>query len=208
VDHGKGIEMEDLVPFLIFIVIALVNMVKFIMEKGLRGKQPPARPGEPPPKHQPSTLEEFFEEIAGKLEPQPTEPPEWPKGFERPDYMKEMEEFEMTRAEELEEETLKPVLNEPLSSPSSIQNAKADGIQGFHAVGQSTSLQSTLKSIPSAIIGTKGMQIKTAPILRSSIGRIDYSLKNKADLKKAIIANIIFSPPRAYNCSFENTTTR
>ena len=60
--------MEDLVPFLIFIVIVIINLVKFVAEKGGKKKQAPTPSGTAPPKRQPTTLESFFEELAEKLE--------------------------------------------------------------------------------------------------------------------------------------------
>ncbi|WP_372846350.1 hypothetical protein, partial [Pontiella sp.] len=55
----------------------------------------------------------------------------------------------------------------------------------------------------------KGLRLASTPILRSSsAGRIDFPLDNKADLKKAIIANIILSAPRAYATDFENTIVK
>jgi len=75
--------MEDLVPLLIFIVIAVINVLKYQAEKKGKGKQPPARPAEGRPQRQPTTLEEFFEEIAQKFEPRPTPLPDWPESIER-----------------------------------------------------------------------------------------------------------------------------
>ena len=83
--------MEDLVPLLIFIVIAVVNFLKFQAEKKGKGKPAPPASKEERPERQPSSLEEFFEEIAQKFEPRPTPQPEWPDSVERPDYMQEME---------------------------------------------------------------------------------------------------------------------
>ncbi|HSR88236.1 MAG TPA: hypothetical protein VLL07_04730, partial [Pontiella sp.] len=94
--------MEDLVPLLIFIVIAVINVLKFQAEKKGKGKAPSARPADAP-QRQPTSLEEFFEEIARKFEPRPTPQPDWPEGVERPDYMKEMEEFERAQAGAFEE---------------------------------------------------------------------------------------------------------
>lgn len=203
--------MEDLVPFLIFIVIALVNLVKFILEKGVKDKQPPARPGQEPPRREPTSLEEFFDELAEKLEPKPTELPEWPEGRERPDYMQEMEEFEQARAEELEEEALAEPIPVPMekAEPVSVKAEAPPEIPGIPPVTQTAALKSMMRSVPAAISNSKGMRIASAPILRSqSAGRIDFPLGNKADLKQAIIANLVFGPPRAYDCSFDNTIAK
>ncbi len=199
--------MEDLVPFLVFIVIALVNLVKFILEKGTAGKRPVARPSGTPPQRQPTTLEEFFEELAKKAEPKPAELPDLPKGYERPDYMREMEEFERERAEELEEEKIAETIPEPEPNPETA--AVVTHLPDVQSMRQVASLRSAMTAMPMSVIGTSGMRIASAPILRSSgAGKTDYPLKKKADLKKAIIANLIFSPPRAYDRSFDNTIAK
>ncbi|VGO15987.1 hypothetical protein PDESU_04576 [Pontiella desulfatans] len=199
--------MEDLVPFLIFIVIALVNLVKFILEKGVKGKQPPAVPGQKPPRKEPGTIEEFFENLAGKLEPQPSRLPDWPEGYERPDYMKEMEEFETGPPATFEEPVAEPVPTPPpapMPIPGSLKAAAAT-----HPLAQAEPMEMALKSMPSSIASLKGLRIATPAILRSnSAGRINFPLGNKADLRKAIIANLIFSPPRAYATDFENTVVK
>ncbi|MEN7973202.1 MAG: hypothetical protein ABFR47_05135 [Verrucomicrobiota bacterium] len=211
--------MEDLVPLLIFIVIAVVNLLKFTTEKGGRKKQAPSPSGKAPrergvapsegsrpPQRRPSTIEAFFEEIAEKLEPQPTDLPEWPEGRERPNYMEEMEEFETTRAKTYEEEEV-PSIPTPPPAPLSHEVAKeAPVIQPEEKV---VSLKSAMKAMPSLITNSQGMRIASAPILRSSTaGHIDLPLKDKSVLRKAIIANIVFSPPRAYDVSFNNTITQ
>ncbi len=216
--------MEDLVPLLIFIVIAVVNLLKFTAEKGGKKKRtlPPsgAAPrergvapngGSRPPKRQPTTLEAFFEEIAEKLEPKPTELPDWPKSRERPDYMKEMEEFETTQTEAYEEEGAAEII--PMSPPEPEQipvarKAVVD-VPGIQSMDQTISLKSAMTSMPAMITNSRGMRIASAPILRSSsAGRIHFPLKEMATLRKAIIANIVFSPPRAYDASFDNSITK
>lgn len=191
--------MEDLVPFLIFIVIALINLAKFLLEKGARGKAPPAVPKSAPLPRKPGSLETFFESLAEKLEPQPTELPDWPEGYERPDYMKEMEAFEASVQTD-EEEPLPEVIPLPVQHPAPTLPKNIAGVKS-----QRSALKSALKAMPSLVTGANSMRMKTAPILRSgSVGRIDFPLSNKADLRKAIIANVIFSPPRAYETPFDN----
>jgi len=197
--------MDDLIPFLIFIVIVIINLVKFVAQKG--GKKKPAETpsGASPPKRKPTTLESFFEELAGKLEPRPAEPAGWPEGRERPDYMKEMEEFEPVQAETYEEERAAeftpmppPVFAEPEITIPAVQLSV-----------QTSSLKTAIKSVPSGVASLKSMTIASAPILRSSsAGRIDFPLKEKSALRKAIIANLIFSPPRAYDASFATTIAK
>ena len=69
--------MEELGPFLFFIVIALVQLVKYLLEKSGKGKQPPGQQDENAPPQKGSALEEFFEGLAEKLDDNPNDPEGW-----------------------------------------------------------------------------------------------------------------------------------
>ncbi len=197
--------MDDLVPFLIFIVVVIINLVKFVAEKRGKKKPAPTPAGSAPPKRKPTTLETFFEELAGKLEPRPTEPADGPEGRERPDYMKEMEEFEPVQAEASKDERVAEIIPIP---PPVFAKPKIK-IPVIQVSVQTTSLKTAMKSMPSGVASLKSMTIASAPILRSSTaGRINFPLKEKSALRKAIIANLIFSPPRAYDASFDTTIAK
>lgn len=201
--------MDDLIPFLIFVVVIIVNIVKYAVEKG--GKPKPA-PKEGAPKPQPSGLEGFFEDLARKLEPKPVEMPEWPEGRDRPDYMKEMEEFEEAPPDDfIQEETA-----EIIPIPAKMSGMDAEPFNNLPAaievppVEQVASLQSTLKSMPGLLSGIKGVRLPSSTMMRSTTtGRgIDFSLSEQADLRKAMIANMIFGPPRAYDTTFDNSVVK
>ena len=205
--------MEDLVPLLIFIIIAVVNLLKFQAEKKGKGKKPPARPEETSPPRQPSSLEEFFEEIARKFEPKPAPQPEWPDSAERPDYIQEMEDFERTRAEAFEEEEpaiviptptqRKPAPVMPQEMPREMPRAEAPKIQA------ATKLATFKLPAQGAVFaGLSGTRITTPPFLRSAAGQTDFDLKSRKQLKQAIIANFVFGTPRAYDTSFDNTIAK
>jgi len=197
--------MDDLVPFLIFIVVVIINLVKFVAEKGGKKKRAATPSGSAPPKRKPTTIETFFEELAGKLEPRPAEPAGWPEGRERPDYMKEMEEFEPVQAETYEEERAAEII--PMPSPGFAEPEITIPVVQMSV--QTSSLKTAMKSMPSGVASLKSMTIASAPILRSSsAGRINFPLKEKSALRKAIIANLIFSPPRAYDASFDTTIAK
>lgn len=73
------------------------------------------------------------------------------------------------------------------------------------------SLKTAIKSIPSALSASNNMRTPSMPMFKtnSSTGRgYGISLRKKSDLKKAMIANLIFSPPRAYDTSFDNTIVK
>lgn len=191
--------MEDLVPFLIFIVIALVNVVKFVLEKGAKGKKPPALPGEAPPQRAPSTIEQFFGEMAEKLEPKPTPVPDWPEGYERPDYMQEMEDFEEEQAVEI------VPMPESVITPMPVVHDTLP-LQG---VEKAVSFQAPAQVASSVFAGSSRMRLPPVPMMRSNAaGTIDFNLKSRKKLKQAIIANLIFSQPRAYDRSFDTTLAK
>jgi len=198
--------VEDLVPLLIFVVIAVVNLLKFAADKGRKKKQTPPPVGNAPSKRQPSTLEKFFEEIAEKLEPQPPEPSDWPESRERPDYMGEMAEFQHAQAEAFEEEMAETIpMPPPEPEPVPVSRKAVADAPKVQVGAQATSLKSAMKSMPAMLTHSKRMRMASAPILRSSsAGHINFPLKERSAIRKAIIANIIFSAPRAYDRSFDN----
>ncbi len=201
--------MDDLVPFLIFILIALINLVKFLLEKGAKGRKPAAQPAEEPPPAEHSTIEEFFESLAEKMAPKPTELPDWPEGYERPDYMKEMEEFNTARPEGYEEEVAE-IIPMPTPAPRPVPFVHDDAPErpAVAMMEPTAFLKSGLKSVPSLFSSSQGMRLPATTIMNSATGRIDFPLENKRDLRKAIIANIILQRPRAYDTSIENLFAR
>jgi hypothetical protein len=201
--------MEDLVPLLIFIIIAVVNLLKFQAEKKGKGKKPPVRPEETSPPRQPSSLEEFFEEIARKFEPKPTPQPEWPDSVERPDYIQEMEDFERTQAAAFEEEEPAIVIPSPIQKkttpviPRELPRADRSSIQ------KKTKLTAFKLPAQGAVFaGLSGTRITTPPLLSSAAGKTEFDLKSRKKLRQAIIASFVFGPPRAYDTSFDNTIAK
>jgi hypothetical protein len=201
--------MEDLVPLLIFIVIAVINLLKYQAEKKGKSRPPPA-PEEERPQQQPTSLEEFFEEIARKFEPKPTPQPEWPENVERPDYMQEMEEFEQTQANLFEEEEpvrrAVPIPPEKSAAPVMPREmAKAAVVE----LQTTRSLETFKLPVQGDVFaGLGGMRIATPRLLRSAAGKTAFELKRGQSLKQAIIAGFVFGPPRAFDSSFDNTIAK
>ena len=199
--------MEDLIPLLIFIVIAAINVLKYQAEKKGKGKQPPARPEEGRPQRSPSSLEEFFEEIAQKFEPKPTPQPEWPDSIERPDYMQEMEAFERTQVDVFDAEPIAEIIPMPSPAPISEIITGSDSPPAPLPTGR----QSTILRLPvqgSVFSSMSNMRISTPPLLRSAAGQTDFDIMNRKQLKQAIIASMVFGTPRAYDTSFDNTIAK
>lgn len=189
--------MEDLVPFLIFLIIVAVNVVKFLAERGKRkpssGK---AEPQPPQPKRATSSLETFFEDLAKQMAPKPPEIPDWPEGHERPDYVQEMETFEPTRGEEFGEEQTAEII--PFSPPEPVARARET------TAPATVQRQTTTKPMLS---GSQGMRMPSMN-RGGNRQRSGFRIKGRESLKQAMIAHIVFSPPRAYDLSFDQTITR
>ncbi|MDF7806854.1 hypothetical protein P4E94_05340 [Pontiellaceae bacterium B12219] len=171
--------------------------MKFVLEKGVKGTAAPA--GEKPKKSGPSSLEDFFEKLAGTLEPAPTPVPDWPKGFERPDYIREQEEFETAETSDSDPEPVAEIIPMP-----TMENIRKTEPMELHA----SSLKTAMAAIPPLSSGFSSLRMPASQMKSSNAGTIHYSLRNKAELRKAIIANIVFSTPRACDPSFDNTVSK
>jgi len=191
--------MDDLGPFFFLIFIALVQFVKFLIEKNAKAKKNPQTGGTPPAK-QPSAFEEFFGELARKLEPQaqPAPQPDWPEAYERPDYMQEMEDVETDQGEEPPLSDLRSAPEPAVVLPAVVLDEKTGPV-----------FQSHTQISSSVFEGISAMRLQSIPLMRSTTGgEIDFDLKDRKQLKQAIIANLVFSPPRAYDCSFDTTLAK
>lgn len=184
--------MEDLIGLIAIIVFAVINM----LAQGAKKKQ--MRRSESPdgeetvPQKAPSSLEEFLGRLAEKLEPKETELPAWPEDRAKPDYLAEMKVFEAAR----------PAPPPPIPEPMMLETELPE----IALPSQNVSLRRAMKSVPSELVHS--MRMPLTPMLRSSAGAgtgQTVSLRKKSDLKKAIIAQIIFSAPRAYDTTFDNT---
>lgn len=191
--------MEDLVPLLIFVVIAVVNLMKYLAEKN--SKKKPAQSGSAPPKKA-SSLEDFFTKLAAQVEPQPTELPDWPEGYERPDYMAEAEDYKQAEAEPA------VMMPQPMHEPAPVLRPSMDSAPAVKS-RRTSSLISSIKSTPAIVSSTNGLRM-SIPLMLSgaSAGSVDFSLNNKKQLRQAMLANLVFSPPRAYDRSFETTVAK
>lgn len=195
--------MDDLIPFLVFLVIALINLGKFLLERKFKENEPPA---ENPEADEPGAagLEGFFQELARKLDPneKPVDLPDWPEGYEKPDYAAEQAAFEQYQQQKEEiEPVFKPaaataeVIPMPQPAPKAITMERVEAI----------SLRSAMNAIP-AMKSTFSSGMVFAPILKSGrAGSIDFPLQHKAAQRKAVLAKVVLDPPRAFDRVFENT---
>lgn len=190
--------MEEIGPFLFFIVIALVQLVKFFIEKAGKGKKPIAQSGEESPRKT-SVLENFFEGIAEKLEPQPTPLPDWPENITPPNYMQEMKDFK--EESELPAVPVAPII--PMPEPIFQDTPTLQGVE------KTVAFQAPTRVASSVFAGTSNIRLPSIPLMKSNAnGSIDFNLKDRKMLKQAIVANLVFSQPRAYDCSFDTTIAK
>jgi len=196
--------MEDLIPFLIFLVVVAINVIKFFAKKG-KPKKSAQQPGQTPPKRPASSLEEFFENIAEQVAPKPTDLPEWPEGRERPDYLQEMDEFEQAQAEALEEEQTAEII--PMPPPIQARSAPEPE---FRPLEKPATVPAKLQTTKSILSGAQGMRMPCMnPFNHNATpGHTDFGIKGRKRLKQAMLAHIVFSPPRAFDLSFDNTIAK
>ena len=184
--------MEDLVPLIFFLIIVAVNVLKFFIEKGGKPKSAPGK-AEPRPKQTPRapSLESFFENLAVQMAPKPMEQPDLPEGYERPDCAQEMEEFTVSQSEGEAEQRVAEII--PFEVPEPIAHMpKAEA----PATVQRQDTQPMLS-------GSQGMRMHSMNSGGNS--RPGFRIGGKKDLKQAMLAHIIFSPPRAFDLSFSDT---
>lgn len=187
--------MEDLVTFLIFLVIVGINAIKFFAEKGKR-KKPSQQEGEAPAKKPPSSIEAFFESLAEQVAPKPTELPDWPEDHERPDYQQEMTEFDRTHAGGFEEERTAEII--PMPEPF---KARTPEIRDFQRHEAPAPVQRSMKAGNAILSGSQGMRMPSNH--NTSAAHPDFRIKGRKNLKQAMLAHVVFSPPRSHDLSFD-----
>jgi hypothetical protein len=196
--------MEDLIPFLIFLVVVAINVIKFFAKKG-KPKKPAQQPGPNPaqaPRFFPRGILQILEE---QVAPKPTDLPEWPEDRERPDYLQEMDEFEQAQAEALEEEQTAEII--PMPPPIEAGTA---GEPEFRPLEKPATVQAPLQTTKSVFSGAQGMRMPCMnPFNHNATpGHTDFSIKGRKHLKQAMLAHFVFSPPRAFDLSFDNTIAK
>ena len=67
-------------------------------------------------------------------------------------------------------------------------------------------ISSSFKAVPLKLLSLKNLQMSYIPITSNAEKKsIDFSLKNTKAVKQAIIANLIFNRPRAYDSNFDSS---
>ena len=197
--------MEDLVPLIFFLVIVVVNALKFFIEKGGKskrtGKENPQQPEEAPRK-QATSIEGFFETLTDQFTAQPTKVAAWPEGRERPDYVHEMEEFESEQLEELENDPIVEMIPMPVAeSIVPVLRKVEEPARIEHHAPPSTH---------TVLSGSHGLRIPgmDAYMRSGNAGRNNFRITGGDNLRQAMLAHVVFGPPRAFDLSFDNTIAR
>ena len=174
--------IDDLIPFLIFIGVALINLIKTAIERGGAKLAPPSntKKDNSSPKRAINTFEDFIDEISEQ--------------FSNDEKIDKQNQQEIISEDIHENENLSPVPTIKIEEEIIIENI------------QKEALGTAMKSIPNALLGAKTIKTPAIPLLpNTQKGNLIFPIQDRKTFKNAIIANVIFSSPKAYDTTFENT---
>ena len=176
--------IDDLIPFLIFIGVALINLIKTAIERGGTKSVPPsnANKNTSSPKRPINTFEDFIDEISEQ--------------FSNDEKIDNQYQQDIISEDIHENENLSPV---PTIKIEEKEEIIIENIQ-------KEALGVAIKSIPNALLGAKTIKTPAIPMLpNTKKGNLIFPIQDRKTFKNAIIANVIFSSPKAYDTTFENT---
>lgn len=178
--------IDDLIPFLIFIGVALINLIKTAIERGGAKLAPPSntKKDNSSPKRAINTFEDFIDEISEQFSND--------------------EKIDKQNQQEIISEDIYENENENLSPVPTIKIEEKEEIIIENI--QKEALGTAIKSIPNALLGAKTIKTPAIPLLpNTQKGNLIFPIQDRKTFKNAIIANVIFSSPKAYDTTFENT---
>lgn len=179
--------IDDLIPFLIFIGVALINLIKTAIERGGAKLAPPSntKKDNSSPKRAINTFEDFIDEISEQ--------------FSNDEKIDKQNQQEIISEDIHENENLSPVPTIKIEEKEEKEEIIIENIQ-------KEALGTAIKSIPNALLGAKTIKTPAIPLLpNTQKGNLIFPIQDRKTFKNAIIANIIFSSPKAYDTTFENT---
>lgn len=202
--------MDEIIPLIIFIIVVAFKGLGSIAQRKM--KLPLPEEDQAQPKKKGSPLEEFLQELAGKVEPKPRELPAWPEEIKRPDYVQEMREYELGMPLTVHR---RPLKEDPIeSAPPPPPPPPPQPMPELRMRMSQEEIKTPASLKPTSFkISVKGMNIPgmnflnsgQTPILRSAAGKTTFDLSSRKQAKKALVAQMVFSKPRAYETSFDNT---
>ena len=176
--------IDDLIPFLIFIGVALINLIKTAIERGGAKLAPPSntKKDNSSSKRAINTFEDFIDEISEQ--------------FSNDEKIDKQNQQDIISEDIHENENLSPVPTIKIEEKEEII------IENIQKEARGTAI----KSIPNALLGAKTIKTAAIPLLpNTQKGNLIFPIQDRKTFKNAIIANIIFSSPKAYDTTFENT---
>ena len=174
--------IDDLIPFLIFIGVALINLIKTAIERGGAKLAPPSntKKNTSSPKRPISTFEDFIDEISEQFSNDEKIDNQYQQDIISEDIHENLSPVPTIKIEEKEEIIIENIQKEALGA--------------------------AIKSIPNALLGAKTIKTPAIPMLpNTKKGNLIFPIQDRKTFKNAIIANVIFSSPKAYDTTFENT---
>jgi hypothetical protein len=177
--------MDDLLPFIVFVVVALINLFKTAVERSGRTSTPAEQEVPTPPPVNPTPFDDIFEELAQQFKP--------------------LEETEKADKEELPSMDL-PDMQVAPTFPLATETPEPESVSiEMPDIGSQT-LSTAFKAMPNTLLSFDAMRLPSLSLVsKSENKRLRYELQNRADLRKAIIAQMIFSAPRAFDTTYQNS---
>lgn len=177
--------MDDLLPFIVFVVVALINLFKTAVERSGRTSTPAEQEVPTPPPINPTPFDDIFEELAQQFKP--------------------LEETEEIDEEELPSVELPDIQVAPVM-PLSAEHPEPESVSVEMPDIGSQTLSTAFKAMPNTLLSFDAMRLPALPLMSTAEkNRLRYELQNRADLRKAIIAQTIFSAPRAFDTTYQNS---
>jgi hypothetical protein len=179
--------MDDLLPFIVFLAVALINLFKTAVERSGRTSKPAQQDVPTPPPVNPTPFDDLFEEIAQQFKP-----------------LTETEEFG-DKEEPLSSAGL-PDIQAPSAFTLAEQPREPENISVEVPDITQQTLSTAFKAMPNTLLSFDAMRLPALPLMsKAEKSTLRYDLKNREDVRKAIIAQTIFSAPRAFDTTYRNS---
>ena len=183
--------MDEIIPFLIFVAFTIFEAIRGRKKKKSRlkkGKFTPKEESVTTENVKPAKTSDFLEGFLSSF----------PFSEEIPDT--KMDDF---IEEEIQEEPIVSQLEEVVENPNQTETPS----NNFDLILENREeISSSFKAVPLKLLSLKNLQMSYIPIASNAEKKsIDFSLKNKKAVKQAIIANLIFNRPRAYDNNFDSS---
>ena len=175
--------MDDLLPFIVFVVVALINLFKTAVERSGRTSTPAEQEVPTPPPINPTPFDDLFEELAQQFKP-----------------LEETEEEEELPSVDL------PDMQVASAMPFSAESPEPESVSVEMPDIGSQTLSTAFKAMPNTLLSFDAMRLPALPLMSTAEkNKLRYELQNREDLRKAIIAQTIFSAPRAFDTTYQNS---